>query len=313
MRLQKMTKFLFLLVLVTSAANAQDKKDDEFRTPAKRYGSAYTMKLTLKRGLTEYVTTMWVKPDQAESTLDYNQMKELGWSEPLDPKKPFMNFDDASIVGTPIEKTSFKNQKAEWAYVPDFPRSCCYGVIGRDILSQYRVKFVPKNPTHLEWTKVAFDPATKIPATFTQFLANLFSFRSEQGTYQKKRLDLSEVGYTLDLSERKLEFAPAPQSKEEKALHPRARSIFEFYFVPPIRKVKIESIDSAVAKSAKKVGIQPGMLITTLNGEHVFLLDQFEVQAYLKGKRTDRLTIIADKLSHPVVFDFAKGEFQGQQ
>jgi len=304
-------------VFIAFGARAQD--GDSFRTPAKRYGSAYSIKLTLKRGLTEYVTTMWVKPDQAESTLDYDQMQELGWSEPLDPKKPYLNFDDASIVGVPIEKTSFKNQKSEWAYVPDFPRSCCYGIIGRDILSQYSEKFVPKNPTHIEWRKIDLDPDTAWSKTFIQSLKDLFSFQSEWGTDSsgghKKRLDLSETSYALDWSQKKIRFEPTPPGQEEKGLFPRARPIFTFYFVPPIRKVKIETIDaidSAVAKSAKKVGVKPGMLVTHLNNQSVFTMDQFEVQAYLRGKRATLLNLTLDKMSHPVAFDFKKGEFVGR-
>jgi hypothetical protein len=249
-----------------------------------------------------------VKPDQPESSLDYNQMKDLGWSEPLNSKKPYLNFDDASLVGTPIEKTSFKNQKSEWAYVPDFPRSCCYGILGRDVLSQYKLKFVPKNPTHIEWTKVDADPKSKDQSSFGSALRSLFSFKTEQGSYRGKKQDLSDVGYVLDLSKNNLEFEPAPLSKEEKLLSPRS-PIFTFYFVPPIRKVKIESISASVTKSAAKAGLKVGMLVTELNGKKVFLLDQFEVQSYLKGKNSNQVRIVADKLDHPVMFDFKKGEF----
>lgn len=306
MLLLKTIKMVSLLaaLMITAASAAEN-----FRTPAKRYGAAYSVKLTLKKGMTEYVTTMWVKPDQAESTLDYNQMRDLGWSDALDAKKPFMTFDDVSLVGTPIEKVSFKNQKSEWAYVPEFAKSCCYGVIGRDILNQYKLKFVPKNPAAIEWTKVDFNPKAKVNLSFVQSLASLFSYRSESGSYRGKKMDLSETSYSIDLAQSQIAFEPAPISKAEKDLKPRAQSIFSSYFIPPARKLQVESVSAAVAKSAKKVGFKPGMHITHINDQMVAMLDQFDVQALLRGKRALKLVIEVDKQPKPFTFDFSKGEF----
>src|ERR1700758_4159696 len=98
MQRQNWTSLIFLFAL---AANAQD--NESFRTPAKVYAGAYSIKLMLKKGFTEYDIPVWVKPDQAESTLDKSFMKDLGYVDPV------MVFENASISNESLDKKQFKH------------------------------------------------------------------------------------------------------------------------------------------------------------------------------------------------------------
>lgn len=174
-RLSKTKLYCVLTVFTLSfySLKSDAQNDESFRTPARLYAGAYTVKVQLKKDFTEYDVPFWVKPDQAESVIDASLLKDLGYED-----KEII-FQEVRMSGENIEKKKFKNQKTEWAFVPDFAKSCCFGVIGRDILQNYEIHFDPKDPAHLEWisivTKEELPPYR--PAFLTE-LKKLFSLSS---------------------------------------------------------------------------------------------------------------------------------------
>jgi hypothetical protein len=168
------------------------------RTPAKLYGSAYSIKITLSREGFTYDIPVWVKPSQKVSSLDREQMADLGWI--YKDVKP----EDVTMSGETLDAPKFLNSKAELAYVPDFSKSCCYGTIGQDILKNFEVRFVPNPPSHLEWIKNTDTDSSQKPSKLPKGLESLFTIHSTKGTFNKNKIDLSRTPYRLNLAKGEL-------------------------------------------------------------------------------------------------------------
>lgn len=282
MRPQNKTSFLALFLLVSQTSSAQN--NETFRTPAKLYAGAYSIKLRLKKGLTEYDVPVWVKPDQAESALDASLLKELGYMD-----REFI-FQDVKIAGENIEKKTFKNMKTEWAFVPDFAKSCCFGVIGRDILENFEVKFSPQSPVHLEWRRlVGKSDLTPYPQKFLTELKKLFSLNRTL-----------EVPFTLNLQAQEVKYASEPLKQKPE--------LFSFYFVPPERVIQVGTLLPKSLPSAKQVGFGSGTVITHINNESVAGLDRWMIEQYLRGQKGDSIKLLA-KSKKEFTFDFTSGLF----
>ena len=188
---------IFALTLPTAFA----QQNVSFRTPAKRYGSAYSVKITLRKDGFTYDIPVWIKPDQKVSTLDHDQLTELGWN--YNGVKP----EDIVISDETLDIPGFKNEKSEWAYVPDFSKSCCYGIIGQDILKDFEIRFDPNPPSHLEWTRIIHEPKpVKASAQFQKELSQLFSLHSVREKFGKKEVDLSITPYRLNIDQQTVTF-----------------------------------------------------------------------------------------------------------
>ncbi len=274
---------LALLVIASFPAYAAET----FRTPAKLYGDAYSIKMVLIRGEFEYDLPMWVKPDQKQSSLDKDQILELGWN--------FKDFrdTDAFLAGQEIKLPNFINLKSEWAYIPEFPKRCCYGIIGQDILKNYEVRFDPNPPAHLEWTPIS---KADSKVTLPKNLSALFSLKTAQHSRTPFRLNLSEG--TLAFEDEK----PLPSGLKASRKEP----LFRFEFKPPARDLIIQSLSPSLSKKTK-YGLKPGLKVLALNGVAVARLDRFEVNDYLTGKKTKTVEIKWENSN--VSFDFEKDEF----
>jgi len=287
----------------TPVATPQSTPSDlVVRTPAKRYGSAYSIKITLSREGFTYDVPVWVKPDQKESTLDRDQLADLGWV--YKDVKP----EDITMSGETLDVPVFKNLKTEWAYVPDFSRSCCYGVIGQDILKHYEVRFDPTPPVHLEWIKLTAEEEAprKTRSTLQKELPRLFTIRSTHGTFGKQKINLDRTPYRLNLAKGELNFEP--EWKDPKAAtSPLSSPIFQYDFLPPVRQIVVLSIPQAYQKSAHSVRFKAQLKITHLNNVLAGALDRFEVLDYLTGRKSKKLLIKTEKSI--ITFDFEKNEF----
>ena len=281
----KLIRTLVLFGLGLFSVDAFSQNNENFRTPAKLYAGAYSVKVQLRKGFTEYDVSFWIKPDQAESTIDQALLKDLGYVD-----KEII-FDEVKISGERLEKKKFKNLKSEWAFVPDFAKSCCFGVIGRDILQDFAIRFNPASPTHLEWdriiTKENSEPYT---ATYLKLLKRLFSL--------EQTLD---VPFVLNLQERKLDF--------EGKLIPEKKSLFKFFFVPPERVIRVTEILTNDKVAAKKVGFVPGLVITHINGEKVSGLDRWVIEKYLRGEKGAAL-MFTSKAKKEFEFNFKDRQFK---
>jgi len=274
---------IILLLSLCFLSNSFAQDTVSFRTPAKLYAGAYSIKLMLKKDFTDYDVPVWIKPDQAESTLDASFMKDLGYVDRV------MEFEEATISNENLEKKKYKNLMSEWAFVPDFAKSCCYGVIGRDILDDYEIRFDPKSPVHLEWTHLKSKSPIKLTSSF---LAKL------KETFNLKHAD--ENPFTLNLQEQKLKF-----EKVERKSWPM---LFNFAFIPPARDLKIQSILPLNAAAAKKIGFKVGMVVTQVNDLRVNSLDRWQIEKYFRGEVTPSVKILT-KNGHQYVFDFISGIF----
>ena len=172
-----------------------------FRTPAKLYGGAYSIKLSIKRDKFEYELPVWVKPDQKESSLDKSLLHEMGWVY------PDLRADQVLLSGEKMVVKNFKNQRSDWAGKPDFPKPCCYGVIGQDILKDYQLTFVPTAPAHIEWIRIENEvDQLKLKQDFLAKLRAIFSIRKQKVAIGSQKEDLSKATYTLDVSQGELIF-----------------------------------------------------------------------------------------------------------
>jgi hypothetical protein len=288
---------------------------DGFRTPAKLLGSAFTVKLTINRDGTEYVVPVWVKPDQATSSLDRELLKDMGWTY-ADTRA-----DDVNLSGHEIDHVNFKNVKSDWAYYPTFARICCYGVIGQDILKDFDLRFDPQAPAHIEWRKQP-DPQNSSPGKpqkdFKAALASLFNLKTEKVKVRGKEVDLSETPYDVDLLHKNLKIDEHRKILGEDKLKIRDKPIFAFSFIPSSRDVRIEKVAADVAESAKSVGIKNGYLVKDINFVPTSQYDQFEITALLRGKVKTSLpitiefrakTMKVDDVRRTFNFDFVKNEF----
>ena len=295
-------KLLFLLVLPFStvlASDAHAESLEHFRTPAKRYGSAYSIKMSIRREGFEYDIPMWVKPDSKESTLDRNQLAELGWIY-----KDF-KVEEAAMSGEVIDPPAFKNLKTEWAYVPEFPKSCCYGIIGQDILRKFEVRFDPNPPAHLEWTRI--DPVAPKKTIPTGQLAALFSLRSISAIMHKQKVDLSRTPYEINLEQGTIKF----DTPSELPTYALKGPLFHYHFAPPARKIVIDSFSASLNSKAKKAGLKAHSTLTRINLLSVASLSRFEVDEYLMGKRGSKIELVSDQTT--TTYDFEKNEFTATQ
>lgn len=265
--------------------NASAQNNEFFRTPAKLYAGAYTLKVQFKKDFTEYDVPMWVKPDQAESSIDASLLKDLGYED-----KEIV-FHEVKISGERIEKKKYKNQKTEWAFVPDFAKACCFGVIGRDILEDFEIRFVPLEPTHIEWTRIiSRTDLPKYKPAFLNDLKKLFSLHQPL-----------DVPYKLNLQERKLEF--------EGKIVPSAPALFSFFFIPPNRELKVTGILPKYSASAKKAGFTAGLVITQINDQSALVMDRWVIEKFLRGEKGSTLRLTTDK-NKEYVFDFTSQVFK---
>ena len=232
-------------------------------------------------------------------------MADLGWYY-QDTK-----LDEMKIADQVMPPPTFRKAKSDWAFVPEFPQTCCYGVLGQDFLSRFKIRFEPRKPTHVEWDDLELPLKSYPPSKL--LLSPLFNLRSDVVTYQKKKLDLADVAYDLNLSKKELILEPfVPTEKQKRAR--REKPIFTFSIMPPIRILKITSIDPSVQKAAKAIGIKIGSVIWAVENESVIFLDQFYVERALKGRSDSKLELlISDSLKltkrRTVFFDFEKSEF----
>jgi hypothetical protein len=188
---------VFLLTLIPSVTEARD-----FHTPARRFGSAYSVKMTIWRDSFSYVIPVWIRPDRAESTLDPGQMRLIGW--------PYKDFkaDEVEISGVTIPIRNFKSERSDLAVAPEFAKNCCMGAIGRDVLEKYRLHFKPESPTHIHWTP--HDPAEPASATKLKGLETLFSLKSSKVRWNGKTFDSSLQSWILDLRHASVQFLFEP-------------------------------------------------------------------------------------------------------
>ena len=280
-----------------------ESESTSFRTPAKQFGSAYSIKLILRRHGFTFDIPVWVKPDQKISTLDLQQLAELGWID-----KDVMP-EDISISGEWVETPNFKNLKSEWVYVPLFSKSCCFGVIGQDILRDYQVKFVPFPPAHLEWTKIdltADEKRKKVSSSFQKEIAGLFNIRFTQRTFHQKKIDLNRTAYELNFEKETLQFE-SPWINPKGIPKPLVSPLFQSSFIPSSREVLVLSIANAYRASAQKVGFKSSLRIKRINNILTSALDHFELGDYLTGRNNKKLLLQTD---HSIfTFDFEKNEF----
>ena len=311
-------KYAFITLgafLFTSSSFAlmQTETHTSFRTPVKRQGGAYTVKLSIKRNIYEYTVPVWVRPDMAQSTLDRTMLKDLGWIY------PDLEADEFKLSNEEIGHPHFKNAKSDWVTLPDFPKTCCYGVLGQDLLRNYEILFDPQDPSHLEWKVVVDQSQSPIPASFSRSLASLFSLRSEVIKVDGKKVDLSEVPYRVNLSQRRLEWeSPDATRLAKRKLKIRENPIFSFSFTVPDRDVEIQRLSPELVKSAKVFGIHSGVRVLEFNWIPINLWDKYEIQSLLLGKKMNLLpmklefrakTMTQEAIRKEVNFDFVKNEF----
>jgi hypothetical protein len=276
---------MVLLMLAFGSINSFAENVENFRTPAKLYAGAYTVKIHLKKDLTEYDVPVWIKPDQAESTLDASLLKDLGYTDKE------LSFQDVKISGQSIDHKKFKNQKTEWAFVPDFAKACCYGVLGRDILEDFQIRFDPNSPAHMEWNRVTnTEKRQSYESKFVNELKKLFSLQQA-----------NDVPYLLNLSKKELTY--------EGKTQPPKQSLFSFFFVPPERVIKVMGVLPKDSASAKKVGFNSGLVISHINSENVSGLDRWVIEKYLRGEKGSTIKLISQK-GKEFSFDFNSREFQ---
>jgi hypothetical protein len=279
---------------------------DSIRTPAKRYGSAYSIKVSLFRNGVEFVAPMWVKPDQRESTIDPGQMVFMGW-----------NFKDAVsedvvISGLHFGKKKFKTARSDWAVKPEYPKNCCMGVIGQDFLKQYRLRFDPAVPVHIEWTKGTSVNAkdSKKDREFESQIQPLFSVRSEVIKVGPRQYDLGSTPFVLDFRSRTLVF-----EKDPMALRPgRSMPLVRYDFSGRDRNLSVIEVLSRDLKIAEELGLREGARITELNGAPVSAMSYYEIESLLKGRKSKAIEIGFLKDSKmtekaKIIFDFEKNEF----
>jgi hypothetical protein len=273
------------LVHLASPATVSAQNNEVFRTPAKQYAGAISVKLQLRKGFTEYTVPMWIKPDQAVSTLDPTLMKELG----LEDRK--LDFETVKMSGELLAHERYQPMKSEWAYVPDFPKSCCHGVIGQDILKEYEIRVVPGTPAHVEWRRLISKPETApLKPAFLAELKKLFSLSVE--------LDRP---YVLNLQEAQLKFE-GPVVKHESP-------IFSFFILPPDREIQVTAFAAKIEQTAASVGFKAGTILTSINGQDVGKMDRWLVEKYLRGEKAPVLTFVT-RAKKEITFDFKSRRFE---
>jgi hypothetical protein len=285
--------------------------EETFRTPAKRYGAAYSIKAELVRDGFHYVIPVWIRPDQKESSLDPGQMRFTGWSY-----KDY-RAEELILSGHALGQRAFKPARSDWAVKPEYPKNCCMGVIGQDLLSQYRLRFDPRPPVHIEWTRIhpEGDPAGKSLKGFDDQLKPLFTTRSEVIQVKGNRYNMGATPFELDLSAQKLVFEPNGQAQVRER---RGRPVFDYEFVGFSREMGVISLDATGARQAHRLGFEPGVRVRELNGVPVSGMTRAEVDSYLRGRKGRELKIgftkkTANEEKSTLIFDFDKNEFTPSQ
>jgi hypothetical protein len=274
-----------------------------FHTPARRFGSAYSIKMTVWRDSFSYVVPVWIRPDRAKSSLDPGQLRFMGWPY------PDLKADEVEISGMPIPIKSFRSERSDLAFSPEFAKNCCLGVIGQDVLEQYRLYFEPGPPARIRWERLP-EPARGSALNVKQW-ESLFSVRSPKIRWKGEVWDLSRAPWSLDLSSESVRFdARAQVSPGEAPRDP----LLTFDFIPGSRKLRVRGLKSSEVRDAAAFGLKPGAVVTELNDESVAALDRYEIDEILGGKKTGKIkiTFLKDLLreeSEKVVFDFKSHEF----
>ncbi|MBU6154100.1 MAG: hypothetical protein KGP28_07345 [Bdellovibrionales bacterium] len=281
---------------------------ESFRTPAKRYGSAYSIKVALYRSGVEFVVPMWVKPDQKESSIDPRQMVFMGWT--------FKDSvaEDVVISGRHFGKKQFKTARSDWVVKPEYPKNCCMGVIGQDFLKQYRLRFDPAFPAHIEWTGSAGNSSmsqnAKTEREFELRIHPLFSVRSEVIRVGANRYDLAATPFVLDFPLRTVSFEKAAMV----LLPGRSMPFLKVDFSVRDRGLSLVEVRMGDRKSAMELGLKEGVRITELNGVPVSAMSYYEIESLLKGQKGRALEIgflknAPNAQKTKVMFDFEKNEF----
>ena len=280
--------------------------EESFRSPAKRYGSAYSIKVSLYRNGVEFVAPMWVKPDQKESTIDPRQLVFMGWNY-----KDALS-EDVVISGRHFGKKQFKTARSDWAVKPEYPKNCCMGVIGQDFLKHYRLRFDPAVPVHIEWTKrpAMVDQDSSRQRDFENSIQPLFSVRSEVIKVGQRQYDLASTPFVLDFAARTIVFERDPMA----LLPGRSVPLVRFDDSGGGRDFSVIEVQSRDLKNARELGLTEGVRITELNGAPVSAMSYYEIEALLKGRKGKSLEIGFLKDSKKmekskIVFDFEKNEF----
>ena len=305
---------MFLSVLATGSAHAAIAGASEvpdFRTPAKRYGAAYSVKATLVRQGFTFVIPMWIRPDQKESTLDPGQLRYMGWN------LNDMQADQMSLSGENLGRVRFKAARSDWAVKPEYPKNCCMGVIGQDLLSRFRLRFDPATPVHVEWERVAVKNAKEEKSgghpgsqDFESLLRPLFSVTNEVVRVGKSQYDLATTPFVLNVSAGELQFERGPFTSRKEKPAP----MFSFEFIGPERDLDVRSLRVPSQGAAKSAGFGSGVRVKELNGIPVANLTRYEIEGLLRGKKGKTLEIGFLKENpkqekSSLIFDFEKNEF----
>jgi hypothetical protein len=301
-----MKAFLILMSIFGTFAENTRAETPDFRTPAKRYGSAYSVKVTLIRKGFTFVVPMWVRPDQKDSTLDPGQLNFLGWTD-----RDYVA-EDLILSGEHLGRLKFKTARSDWAVKPDYPKNCCMGVIGQDVLSHYRLRFDPAQPSNIEWTGSLNGHAGRSTADreFEVKLRPLFSVESEMIKVGGREYDLGVTPFQIDFKKRVIQFERDPVVHQKGSKAP----IFSYEFTPIGRQLLLRDFKVGDSASAKKLGLAPGARVVELNGVPVSGLDRSEIESFLRGKKGKRVEIgylkNAEKEEKSKLdFDFEKNEF----
>jgi hypothetical protein len=293
---------LSLILFFSLTSKAADSAS--FRTPAKRYGSAYSVKLTLWKEGVSFVVPAWIRLDQKESTIDRGQIAFMGWTY------PYLNVEEVEVSGFPLEIQKFKASRSDWAVVPDYPKNCCMAVIGQDVLKNYQLRFDPAEPTHIEWTRIPVSQKPKPPGKeFERELKALFSIEKVMIRSGGDTRDLSKTSYRVDPVAQTVKF-----EKDTAAAFPGvAQAVFHYEFLPPYRRLSVTGVNHK-GKKGGSPAFHSGVVVVDLNGESVSSLNRFEIEEYLKGRKAKVLEIgfFSDR-DHEVRlkanYDFEKHEF----
>ncbi|NDG83895.1 MAG: hypothetical protein EBX52_02530 [Proteobacteria bacterium] len=306
--MKKASWMILPLLLICGTASAAEGESGDFRTPATRYGSAYSVKVTLVGDDGIFVVPMWVKPDQKTSVLDPGQLSFMGWN----PKN--LRAKDVILSVEHLGAWSFQAGRSDWAVKPEYPKNCCAGVIGQDILKFYRLRFDPREPAHVQWSHVGTDgkDAAGEKHEFERKLGALFSVKSGLVRLGKEHYDLSVTPFELDFPGKRLTFETLPAKVRTGA----AKPVFDFEFTSIQRDLEIRNWNSQSAGTARNFGLSTGARVRELNGVPVSTLTRYEIEEILRGKKGKVLEIgyvkdPAKQEKSKVYFDFDKNGFIG--
>ncbi len=290
-----------LIALIPSAAEAM-----HIRAPARRFGAAYSIKITIWRDSFSYVIPVWIRPDRAESSLDPGQMRLIGW--------PYKDFkaDEVEISGETIPIRNFKSERSDLAVSPEFAKNCCMGSIGRDLLEKYRVYLIPGPPTYVQFGPTQGKDSPR--AAKLHGLESLFSVNSPKIRWDGKGIDASRSELLFDLRKGEINFFGSPGNQ----VGVLRELLLSFDFIPGTRNLRVRGVKASEAKDAADFGMKPGSVVTELNGEPVSRLDRGDIVELLMGRSTAKLDIafLRNPLKEEkskITFDFINHAFTQTQ